>query len=111
MLQRGARLLPQRNLRRQQQNLSAGWRAASTASTPGPQHWLDQGRRWVELDTNAETRATIAALVDAGDHQALKDVLGSRLSFGTAGLRGRMGAGYNRMNDLVILQTAQGLCE
>ncbi len=65
----------------------------------------------MELDTNAETRATIAALVNAGDHHALKDLLGSRLSFGTAGLRGRMGAGYNRMNDLVILQTAQGLCE
>ncbi|MCL4141056.1 UNVERIFIED_CONTAM: hypothetical protein GTU68_016705 [Idotea baltica] len=33
----------------------------------------------------------------------------SRLLFGTAGLRGRMGAGYACMNDLVIIQTSQGL--
>jgi phosphomannomutase len=33
----------------------------------------------------------------------------NRLKFGTAGLRGAMGAGYNCMNDLVVLQTSQGL--
>lgn len=32
-----------------------------------------------------------------------------RLEFGTAGLRGRMGPGYSQMNDLVIVQTGQGL--
>lgn len=30
-----------------------------------------------------------------------------RQKFGTAGLRARMGAGYNCMNDVVVLQTAQ----
>lgn len=30
-----------------------------------------------------------------------------RQKFGTAGLRGRMGAGYTCMNDVVVLQTAQ----
>ena len=30
-----------------------------------------------------------------------------RQKFGTAGLRGRMGAGYMCMNDVVVLQTAQ----
>ncbi|XP_073990789.1 phosphoglucomutase 2 isoform X2 [Rhodnius prolixus] len=34
---------------------------------------------------------------------------GIRMEFGTAGLRGRMGPGYSQMNDLVIIQTAQGL--
>lgn len=34
-----------------------------------------------------------------------------RLSFGTAGLRGVMRAGFNSMNDLVIIQTAQGLLQ
>lgn len=34
-----------------------------------------------------------------------------RLSFGTAGLRGVMAGGYNAMNDLVVIQTAQGLAK
>lgn len=32
-----------------------------------------------------------------------------RLSFGTAGLRAAMGPGFKRMNDLVVIQSAQGL--
>lgn len=39
----------------------------------------------------------------------LKQRLTHRLSFGTAGLRGKMQAGFNGMNDLVIVQTGQGL--
>lgn len=41
----------------------------------------------------------------------VENALRSRLQFGTAGLRGPMGAGYNRMNDLVILQTCQGIVD
>lgn len=37
--------------------------------------------------------------------------LQKRLAFGTAGLRGVMQAGFNAMNDLVVIQTAQGLCK
>jgi phosphomannomutase len=43
------------------------------------------------------------------DVAQLRKLLLSRLKFGTAGLRGRMGPGYSQMNDLVIIQTAQGL--
>lgn len=32
-----------------------------------------------------------------------------RLSFGTAGLRSAMGPGFKRMNDLVVVQSAQGI--
>lgn len=39
----------------------------------------------------------------------LEKCLLKRLEFGTAGLRGKMGAGYGAMNDLVIIQTTQGL--
>jgi phosphoglucomutase/phosphopentomutase len=39
----------------------------------------------------------------------LRKLLLSRLKFGTAGLRGQMGPGYSQINDLVIIQTAQGL--
>ena len=63
---------------------------------------------YVEWDPNSETRDAIKQLMDIYPEK-LKAHLGSRLVFGTAGLRAPMGPGYNKMNDLVILQTAQGL--
>lgn len=39
------------------------------------------------------------------------DLFLKRIEFGTAGLRSRMGPGYSQMNDLVIIQTGQGLRE
>jgi phosphoglucomutase/phosphopentomutase len=59
----------------------------------------------LRFDPNAEMRAELEGL----EESALEDRLGCRLAFGTAGLRGPMRAGYNGMNDLVILQTTQGL--
>ena len=35
----------------------------------------------------------------------------TRMEFGTAGLRSKMAAGYSMMNDLTIIQTAQGFLE
>ena len=43
--------------------------------------------------------------------EKLSQLLLNRLEFGTAGLRGRMGPGYAAMNDLVIIQTSQGLAK
>lgn len=45
------------------------------------------------------------------DYTKLNKLLLNRLSFGTAGLRGVMSGGYNAMNDLVVIQTAQGLAK
>jgi len=39
----------------------------------------------------------------------IKDMFDGRLTFGTAGLRAAMGPGFKRMNDLVVIQSAQGL--
>lgn len=39
----------------------------------------------------------------------IKNMFDGRLSFGTAGLRGAMSPGFKRMNDLVVVQSAQGL--
>jgi phosphoglucomutase len=66
-------------------------------------------KQYLEWDRNPDTRAEIQSLVEKGDEQKLEKLLGSRLEFGTAGLRGTMGAGYSQMNDLVIIQTTQGL--
>jgi phosphoglucomutase/phosphopentomutase len=47
------------------------------------------------------------SLLDSGNEKELSHRLNSRLSFGTAGLRAAMGAGWNRMNDLTVAQASQ----
>ena len=54
---------------------------------------------------NEATRNEILSLSPA----QLEKRLEKRLNFGTAGIRGAMGAGFGMMNDLVIIQTSQGL--
>mmetsp|Transcript_14812 Transcript_14812/g.22304 ORF Transcript_14812/g.22304 Transcript_14812/m.22304 type:complete len:605 (+) Transcript_14812:24-1838(+) len=64
---------------------------------------------YLSWDPNDETKASLRALSDAGDTNTLSTLLSTRLEFGTAGLRGPMGPGYCRMNDLVTMQTMQGI--
>lgn len=64
---------------------------------------------WRDDDPDPATRAEVEALVDAGDRAALQDRFGAALSFGTAGLRGALGAGPNRMNRVVVRRTAAAL--
>lgn len=63
---------------------------------------------WLSWDRNEKTCNEIKNYVKNGNFEHLSDVLLNRISFGTAGLRGKMAAGYNCMNDLVIIQTGQG---
>lgn len=60
---------------------------------------------------NEETRNEIGSLVEQHNYLKLNKLLMKRLAFGTAGLRGVMSAGYNAMNDLVVIQSAQGLAK
>lgn len=64
---------------------------------------------WLEWDHNSKTKSEIEDLVKSKQYDVLRDRLLQRLTFGTAGLRGVMRAGFNAMNDLVIVQTAQGM--
>ncbi|MFE6256984.1 phospho-sugar mutase [Agromyces sp. NPDC057865] len=70
---------------------------------------------WLAQDPDPETRAELAALVDgakSGDAAAaeqLADRFDTRLAFGTAGLRGEIAAGPNRMNRVLVSQAAAGL--
>ncbi|MBL6734901.1 MAG: phospho-sugar mutase [Shewanellaceae bacterium] len=66
---------------------------------------------WIENDPDPDTRQEIQHLLDSDQTLILQQRLNQRLQFGTAGLRGEMGAGLNRMNRLVILQTTVGLAE
>ena len=76
---------------------------------------LDEARAWLGDDPDADTRAELAALIeqaeanDAAAMAELGDRFSGRLEFGTAGLRGALGAGPNRMNRVVVIQTAAGL--
>ncbi|GAL16547.1 phosphomannomutase [Vibrio maritimus] len=69
----------------------------------------EQFTQWLARDPDAATREELKQLIDANSTQELADRFGSRLEFGTAGLRGKVGAGPNRMNRLVIQETATGL--
>lgn len=66
---------------------------------------LDQ---WLKWDRNPATLAKIKGLISDKNVEELSKIMLKRLSFGTAGLRGVMSAGYGCMNDLVIIQTGQG---
>ncbi|TDD93712.1 phospho-sugar mutase [Actinomadura rubrisoli] len=66
-------------------------------------------REWLAQDPDPGTRAELQAVLDAGDEQALADRFGARLEFGTAGLRGELGAGPNRMNRVTVMRAAAGL--
>lgn len=70
-----------------------------------------QARSWVDQDPDPETRAELETLIAASDEQGLADRFGQRIGFGTAGLRGLLGAGPNRMNRVLIAQAAVGLAK
>ncbi|XP_041796509.1 glucose 1,6-bisphosphate synthase [Chelmon rostratus] len=77
-------------------------------STGDPQ--LDKAvLQWLTWDKNRRTRAQVESLVAAARLDDLRTRLCSRMSFGTAGLRAPMGAGFSRINDLTVIQATQGL--
>ncbi|KAF4707531.1 Phosphoglucomutase-2, partial [Perkinsus olseni] len=63
---------------------------------------------WLSIDFNRNTRKEAANFTDEEIKAHLDPK--NRIEFGTAGLRGVMGAGYDRMNCLTVLQASQGLC-
>lgn len=90
-------------------------------ATPGTAEYvaspdlLERAASWRDDDPDEVTRAELDAVLKAatsGDAQAgadLADRFAGMLEFGTAGLRGAMGAGPNRMNRSVVIRAAAGL--
>ena len=65
---------------------------------------------WLSEDPDPDTRAELQELLDADAAEELADRFSGTLEFGTAGLRGAVGAGPNRMNRVVVIRAAAGLC-
>jgi phosphomannomutase len=70
---------------------------------------LARAEAWRAADPDPETAAELALIISRGDMAELRDRFAGRLEFGTAGLRGLIGAGPNRMNRAVVRQTTEGL--
>jgi phosphomannomutase len=68
-----------------------------------------RAREWLAQDPDPETRAELKALLEAG--APLEDRFGAELRFGTAGLRGELGAGPNRMNRVTVMRAAAALAK
>ena len=71
----------------------------------------EQAEAWLAADPDPETCAELEQLLAADSAAELQSRFGSTLKFGTAGLRGELGAGPNRMNRVVVRQTTAALVD
>ncbi|MEU1292475.1 phospho-sugar mutase [Streptomyces sp. NPDC005840] len=70
---------------------------------------IARAQSWHDEDPDPDTRGELAALIKAGDTAELAERFAGTLQFGTAGLRGELGAGPMRMNRSVVIRAAAGL--
>ncbi|XP_017835874.1 glucose 1,6-bisphosphate synthase [Drosophila busckii] len=69
----------------------------------------EQIKKWIKWDRNPDTVKQIMQAVKNQEWDTLRCRLCNRITFGTAGLRAVMRAGFDSMNELIVVQTAQGL--
>ncbi len=70
-----------------------------------------RAREYASRETDQAFKAEVEKLLAAGDWKELEDRFYRDLEFGTGGLRGVIGGGYNRMNSFVVTRATQGLCD
>ncbi len=72
---------------------------------------LGRAQEYVELEQDPRFRDEVKSLIAAGDLDSLNDRFYTSLAFGTGGLRGMIGGGFNRMNPYVVRRATQGLAD
>jgi phosphomannomutase len=95
--------------------MTTGGTSTDSPAYAAPPDLISQATSWRDDDPDDLTRAELGALTqaaasgDAGAGADLADRFSGTLEFGTAGLRGAMGAGPNRMNRSIVIRAAAGL--
>ncbi|MFC6062567.1 phospho-sugar mutase [Streptomyces ochraceiscleroticus] len=74
-----------------------------------PEELAGRAKAWLAEDPDPETREELAKLIETEDTDELAERFAGTLQFGTAGLRGELGAGPMRMNRAVVIRAAAGL--
>ncbi|MEV4976860.1 phospho-sugar mutase [Streptomyces scopuliridis] len=73
------------------------------------QDLIARAKAWQAEDPDSDTREELGKIIEAGDTGTLAERFAGTLQFGTAGLRGELGAGPMRMNRAVVIRAAAGL--
>lgn len=68
-----------------------------------------KAQSWLDGQYDEKTKSEVRAMLESADKSALIDAFYKDLEFGTGGLRGKMGAGSNRMNIYTVGSATQGL--
>ncbi|MFF2810587.1 phospho-sugar mutase [Streptomyces sp. NPDC058000] len=74
-----------------------------------PAELISRAQAWLAEDPDPDTRDELAKLIETDQHDELAVRFAGTLQFGTAGLRGELGAGPMRMNRSVVIRAAAGL--
>jgi phosphoglucomutase len=70
---------------------------------------IERAKDYIAGEKDPHFRAEVEKILEAEDFKELEDRFYRNLEFGTGGLRGLIGGGYNRMNTLVVKSATQGL--
>ena len=73
------------------------------------ENYINKAKEWLEGDPDPKNKEEIRELLREGHIEKITKVFHGRLKFGTAGLRGTLGAGPNKMNTITVKRLAYGL--
>ena len=72
---------------------------------------LDKARSYVKSEKEEYFRSQVEQMISSEDYDSLYDAFYTSLAFGTAGMRGVIGGGTNRINTFMVRKVTQGLAD